>query len=301
MKLLSLSLILGLALSLTTGALSSETSIDVKAPTSLCSIVEKGKAIQAGIFESSLLSIQLRFDTLTERETTIKRLRSLFEIHLAAPPPVGYECILEDIRANPDAEAAAKELFNMERLIQFINSPESEAAAVEYVVARLEERRRQVLATRRTIIGERITDLRGFSETSRALLGQLEQAFADGLEKLKRYRDDQAISRWILESPLPTEPSRPEPTIATPLPLLADAIQDYLDFKKTVNEEEIDVLKTTISLLTSNNNKLAALLEEIKAVSGSEAEQTLLNDMCEALEKDIAETIKLIDAKQSLL
>lgn len=288
LKIISLSMLFGLALPLTNGAVLSEEALEPiqSSSTHFSTFLEKGKETQVGIIESNLLAYVERHDALTERGKEITRIFQLFVTHGRTTPPAGYEWILEDIQATPDSAARSEQLLDMEQLIELVKSGSLSEEALQQINTSLDQRKQQVLAARLGIIMQRIANLNNFSKMNTAFLAQLSEAFNNDLEKLKQYRDAETISRWTLESPMHTEPAASEET-STPLPLIADVLREYLQFETEIKDGEIEYLTSNNSLLSENRLKLQTLLDEAKALSVPEEDKPLLGALIDSLGKDI--------------
>lgn len=262
-------------------------------------LVEKSKETQARIIEHNLLSYMERYDRLTERTGQIEHTLQLFKSHLRQDqqPREGYEIILEDIRANPDVEERARQLLQMEELMDLINSGNLTRETLTQVKANLDQRKQRDLAVRIGVIMQRIMDSRTFKKTNTDLLAQIKITFDNDLAKLRHYRDEETVSRWTLESPLPTEPLDSDAAIEIELPILAIVVRDYTELTKTIKEEELDYIRTNLTQLSGNRDQLMDSIGEASAFEKtSERDETI-----QSLEKDIAEIDGFIQREQARL
>lgn len=162
--------------------------------------------MQASIIEGGLLSLMLRFDGLTERGNHYATFTRYLAVHAAkcedpnAFP--GYDIILEDMRANPNTQAAAESLLDMEELIHLATSGSLSPNMLQHVVAKLDERKIRDLAIRKEAIDQNRQKFTLATFINDRLLGQLKGAFFKEIEKLRRFRDDATIAKWQLDSPL---------------------------------------------------------------------------------------------------
>lgn len=301
LKIVSIALLIGLSLLKTEGAVLSQETNNPQA-SSLAELVETCKETQAQIIESALRTLQSRYDALTERKKDIQTVFNLFNRHSQAPMPEGYACIKEDLEALPDTEARSEALLNLENLIVLINSGTLSEAGLANGKSKLDQRKNAVLETRRAIIAQRQRSCGMFLMINRVLLTQIAEAFNKDLEKLKRYRNEETTSLWTLESLLPAEPSTAtEENVETGLPLLADAIRDYLTLEKDIKNDEIRHLQRATNLLITNRSKLQALLDQTLTLSATETEQSQLGDLRLSLEQEIAQINKFITRDQNRL
>ena len=294
-KILSFCLLIGLILPTTKGTEMTEVTTTEPLPElSFAHIVERGKETQASIVEQNLLSYMGRYDQLTARSGQIAEVLQLFLAHMiqAQQPHEGYDIILEDIRAHPDAAERASQLLKMEELIGLINSGNLSAETLTSVKTILDQRKQSDLAIRSGAIIQRVMNSKTLQKMNADLLVRLKTAFENDLEKLRQYRNEETVSKWKLESPLPTsaEPAAAAPTIETPLPILEDVVRGYIALTQTIAAEEVSYLQENIALLTGNRDQLAVILHEARALE----ETPSRDEMIRALEKDIAETSEFI-------
>ncbi|QOL20078.1 hypothetical protein [Candidatus Bodocaedibacter vickermanii] len=285
-KTLKLCLLIGLVLPITKGSETIELIVAEQSPkSSFLHLVERGKEIQARILEQNLLSYMGRHDKLTERSSTIDRMLALFLAHLrhAQQPITGYDTILEDIRAHPDAAEVARQLLQMEELFGLIRTGQLSADTLAQVTANLDKRKQKTMAIRLGVIMQRVTESQIAKEITLQLLEQTRTMFEGDKGKLRLYRDEEAVSKWTLDSLLladlaaPADEERPS--------LLADVVRDYIELTQSITTEEAAHLQKNIGLLQTNREQLVAILEEARA-----QEKTPTSDaMIAALEKDIAD------------
>ena len=285
-KILKLCLLIGLVLPITKGSETIELIVAEQSPkSSFLHLVERGKEIQARILEQNLLSYMGRHDKLTERSSTIDRMLALFLAHLrhAQQPITGYDIILEDIRAHPDAAEVARQLLQMEELIGLIRTGRLSAGVLAQVTANLDERKQKTIAIRLGVIMQRVTESQIAKEITLQLLEQTRTMFEGDKGKLRLYRDEEAVSKWTLDSLLladlaaTADEERPS--------ILADVVRDYIELTQSITTEEVAYLEKNIGLLQTNREQLVAILEEARAQEKTPTSEAMIA----ALEKDIAD------------
>ena len=285
-KILKLCLLIGLVLPITKGSETIELIVAEQSPkSSFLHLVERGKEIQARILEQNLLSYMGRHDKLTERSSTIDRMLALFLAHLrhAQQPITGYDIILEDIRAHPDATEVARQLLQMEELIGLIRTGRLSADTLAQVTAKLDERKQKTIAIRLGVIMQRVTESQIAKEITLQLLEQTRTMFEGDKGKLRLYRDEEAVSKWTLDSLLladlaaTADEERPS--------ILADVVRDYIELTQSITTEEVAYLEKNIGLLQTNREQLVAILEEARAQEKTPTSEAMIA----ALEKDIAD------------
>ena len=101
--------------------------------------------------------------------------------------------------------------------------------------------------------------------------------------KLRLYRDEEAVSKWTLDSLLladlaaTADEERPS--------ILADVVRDYIELTQSITTEEVAYLEKNIGLLQTNREQLVAILEEARAQEKTPTSEAMIA----ALEKDIAD------------
>ncbi|MBH1989974.1 MAG: hypothetical protein I8H80_02235 [Alphaproteobacteria bacterium] len=226
-----------------------------------------------------------RHDKLTERSSTIDRMLALFLAHLrhAQQPITGYDIILEDIRAHPDAAEVARQLLQMEELFGLIRTGQLSAGVLAQVTANLDERKQQAMAVRLRVIIQRVTESQIAKEITLQLLEQTRTMFESDKGKLRLYRDEEAVSKWTLDSLLladlaaTADEERPS--------IIADVVRDYIELTQSITTEEVAYLEKNIGLLQTNREQLVAILEEARAQEKTPTSEAMIA----ALEKDIAD------------
>lgn len=296
-KILSLSLLIGLSLPSTNGSEIAEVTTAEQTP--LAYLVEKSTQTYAEIIEGDLLSYMYRHDKLTERDKQIECVLKLFLAHLrqSQQPSEGYDIILEDIRAHPDSEERARQLLQMEELIGLVNSGTLSPETLTLIKAKLDQRKQRDLDTRIDVIIQCIMQSQTAKKLNTDLLAQIKTTFENDLEKLRQYRDEEAVSKWSLESPLQSNPTASESTPETPLPILADVIRESVELAQASKEKEIEYLQENINLLSRSHDQLTAILDEAKALEETDER----NEMIQALEKDIAGINGFIERERARL
>jgi hypothetical protein len=83
-----------------------------------------------------------RYDKLTERLGQIESILALFSRHLRQDqePRGGYNVILEDIHANPNADERTRQLLQMEELMGLVNSDNLSPETLTIVTASLNQK-----------------------------------------------------------------------------------------------------------------------------------------------------------------
>jgi hypothetical protein len=267
----------------------------------LSKLIQEARETQANIIEGRLLSLTFRFDALTERGQNYTPLIQ----HLAAHAEKcedpnafpGYGIILEDMRANPNTEAAAEAIENMANLIHLITSGSLSQEVLSQVVAKLDERKAIDLAVRKAIIAKNQQTLTIATLINNRLLDQLKEAFATELGKLEKYKDAEIIDKWKIESPIITETSDTE---TESLPDIASLIRDIQEYTATVSAQESKYTQSEIDRLKGDNDQRKSLVErrvrDLALTAG--AEDSIVAEMIKALEKDITETEESIGKNQ---
>lgn len=184
----------------------------------------------------------------------------------------------------------------MEELIGLVNSGNLTGETLTHVKAQLDQRKQRGLAIRIGVIMQRIMQSRIAKKLNTDLLDQIKTAFEKDLEKIRHYRDEETVSKWALESSLPTSVDSTS-AIETPLPIIADVVRSYIELTQAIKAEEVSYLESNINLLTRNRELLITVLDEAKALE----ETSQRNEMIQSLEQDIADTTSFIQREQDRL
>lgn len=255
-------------------------------------LVLNGREKQAEIIEGSLLATMLRFDTLSERSKHF----GIFERQLAAHADKcnqpnafpGYEIILEDMRANPDTAAAASAIAQMEQLLGLLASGSLSSAARERVVSNLEQRKARDIQTRKLVICGNQTKVSLANIINERLLSQIKLTFAAELERLKKYRELDAIDKWKLTNLIAAAQESNE---TTELPDIATLIREIQAYKAAIEIEEARNIQSEIGRLSGVVQTLETLITTAQTVVPSdEAETSLIQEMIAAIRQDQDET-----------
>lgn len=244
------------------------TTAEKQAPTTLTlsELIQEGKEMQASIIEGSLLSLILRFDGLTERGNHYATFTRHLAVHAAkcedpnAFP--GYGIILEDMRANPNTQAAAEALLDMEELIHLATSGSLSPNVLQHILAKLDERKARDLAARKEVIAQNQQKFILATFINDRLLSQLNGAFVKEMEKLRKFRDVATINKWKLESPISTGM---EGSATAEFPDIATLIRDIKEYTADVAKQEVAYLENTRLRLLANIQKINTLLEKALA------------------------------------
>jgi hypothetical protein len=257
----------------------------------LSELIQEGKEMQASIIEGGLLSLMLRFDGLTERGNHYATFTRYLTVHAAKceNPELhfpGYEIILEDMRANPDSQAAAEAQSDMRELIQLAKSGSLSPNVLQSAVEKLNERKVRDLAVRKEVIAQNKQKLALATFFNDRLIGQLRKAFGIEIKKLRKFRDSPTIDKWELESPISTG-IEDNPTAE--LPNIATLIRDIKEYSAEVAKQETEYLESTRSRLLANTQKIDTLLKKALAAEplADEAKRSILEGMIKALSADI--------------
>lgn len=259
----------------------------------LSELIQEGTCMQANIIEGSLLSMIFRYVVLIERGNHCATFTRYLAVHAAqckdsnAFP--GDDIILEDMRANPDSQAAEVEISEMRELIQLATSGSLSPNVLPHILAKLDERKARVLAVRKEVIAENQKELALATLFNDSLIYQLREAFDIEIKKLRKLRSSPTIDEWKLESPISTE-MEDNPTAE--LPDIATLIRDIKEYTAEVAKQETEYLESTRSRLLANIQKIDTLLKKALAAKerASEATRSILEGMIKALRADIEAT-----------
>lgn len=270
----------------------------------LSELIQEGAGMQENIIKGCLLSLMLRFDGLTGRGNRYAIFIRHLDVHAAkckdpnAFP--GYDIILEDMRANPDSQAAAEGPIDLAELVQLARSGRLSPNVLQSVVEKLNEQKARALAVRKEVIAQNQQVVALATVINDRLIDQLWEAFAIEIEKLRKFRDAATTDTLELESPISTG-IEDNPTAE--LPDIATLIRDIKEYTAEVARQEIEYLESTRSRLLANIQKINTLLEKALAAKAlaDVAERSILESMIKALRETRDATSESVEKQECRL